>query len=113
LRIENFLEQPRRGKILVTPHKAKPQCGAVRRSIFLEQPRRGKIPVTPHKAKPQCGAVRRSIFLEQPRRGKILVTPHKAKPQCGVAQATKERSVGYNAQGEAAVWCREEEPRKS
>ena len=46
---ELYLKLPRRGKSLVAPHKAKPQCGAVTMSL-----------VAPHKAKPQHGAVTRS-----------------------------------------------------
>ena len=60
--MKTFLEQPRRGKthkVLITPHKAKPQCGV--RQVPLQ---------------PQCGDER------DPRRGKTreaLITPHKAK----------------------------------
>ena len=47
----SFLKQPRRGKthaVLITPHKAKPQCGAAHKA----KPQCGAA----HKAKPQCGA---------------------------------------------------------
>ena len=47
--MENYLEQPRRGKSLVDPHKAQPQCGAVRRNLRC---REEESPPPPQIAKP-------------------------------------------------------------
>ncbi len=57
--INNFLKQPRRGKTReaqVTPHKAQPQCGALRWQIGSDCGDSDK-----HKAHPQCGALRWQI----------------------------------------------------
>ena len=96
--MKTFLEQPRRGKthkVLITPHKAKPQCGV--RQVPLQ---------------PQCGDER------DPRRGKTrkaLITPHKRSvvwglkhetgSDCGVSNDDKRSTVLYKARTAIVAMC--------
>ncbi len=81
--IKDFLEQPRRGKTReaqVTPHKAKPQCGAWRKQSGSDC-----AEVDKHKAKPKCEAWRKQAGSDC-----AEIDKHKAKPQCGARTATNK-----------------------
>ena len=54
-RLEIFLKQSRRDKILVTPHKAKPQCGVRSRSVGCEAAVWGREEVNAVRRRPAQG----------------------------------------------------------